>query len=55
MHGSLAQRDDRRPRHRKAHTDLLPVQTAADAITATVTIDGASITLQSGAPTWHAA
>ncbi len=36
-------------------TDLLPAQTGAGTITATVTIDGASITVQSGTATWHAA
>ncbi|WP_029540254.1 hypothetical protein [Rhodococcus sp. P14] len=35
-------------------TDLLPNQTGSGTITATVTIDGASITLQSGTATWHA-
>ncbi|EME65948.1 hypothetical protein G352_06923 [Rhodococcus ruber BKS 20-38] len=36
-------------------TDLLPVQTATVTVTATVTLDGACITLQSGTATWHAA
>ncbi|WP_416063496.1 hypothetical protein [Rhodococcus indonesiensis] len=39
----------------EAFTDLLPAQTGAGTVTATVTIDGASITLQSGTATWHAA
>lgn len=39
----------------KPFTDLLPAQTGAGTITATVTVDGASITLLAGTATWYAA